>query len=119
MKKLSTDRCIPCSKGATPLTGKQIEALLDDIPGWEKVEIGGVPCLNRTFNFPDFRQALAFTNRIGALAEQENHHPLLMTEWGKVTVRWWTHKIADLHRNDFIMAAKTSALFATPPSEAS
>ena len=119
MRKLSTDRCIPCSKGATPLTDMEIEALLDDLPGWGKVEIGRVPCLNRTFNFPDFSQALAFTNRIGALAEQEGHHPLLVTEWGKVTVRWWTHKIAGLHRNDFIMAAKTSELFATMPPETS
>ena len=62
--------------------------------------------------YPTFAAALAFTNRVGALAEAEGHHPALLTEWGHVTVTWWTHKIRGLHRNDFIMAAKTDALFA-------
>jgi 4a-hydroxytetrahydrobiopterin dehydratase len=66
--------------------------------------------LVRTFRFPNFREALAFTDRVGALAEAEGHHPALLTEWGTVTVFWWTHKIHGLHRNDFIMAAKTDAL---------
>jgi pterin-4a-carbinolamine dehydratase len=66
----------------------------------------------RAFEFPSFADALAFTNRVGALAEKEGHHPALLTEWGRVTVTWWTHKIRGLHRNDFIMAAKTDALAA-------
>jgi 4a-hydroxytetrahydrobiopterin dehydratase len=66
--------------------------------------------LVRTFRVPTFRDALAFTQRVGELAEEEGHHPMLRTEWGKVTVSWWSHKIRGLHRNDFIMAAKTDAL---------
>src|SRR5262249_37265726 len=68
------------------------------------------PQLERVFHFPSFADALAFTNQIGTLAEAEGHHPALLTEWGRVTVTWWTHKIRGLHRNDFIMAAKTDAL---------
>jgi 4a-hydroxytetrahydrobiopterin dehydratase len=63
--------------------------------------------LERLFHFPSFADALAFTNWVGAIAEDEGHHPALLTEWGQVTVTWWTHKIRGLHRNDFIMAAKT------------
>jgi 4a-hydroxytetrahydrobiopterin dehydratase len=66
--------------------------------------------LSRSFTFRNFAEALAFTNRVGALAEAEGHHPALFTEWGKVTVQWWTHKLKGLHRNDLIMAAKTDAL---------
>lgn len=63
--------------------------------------------LERVFTFADFRQALAFTNRVGGLAETAGHHPALLTEWCKITVSWWTHKIKGLHRNDFILAART------------
>jgi 4a-hydroxytetrahydrobiopterin dehydratase len=76
------------------------------------VTVDGVQRLSRTFVWPNFAEALAFTDRVGALAEAEGHHPLLITEWGKVTVQWWTHKIKGLHRNDLIMAAKTDALLA-------
>jgi 4a-hydroxytetrahydrobiopterin dehydratase len=72
----------------------------------------GDPQLERTFRFPNFREALTFTLQVGELAEAEGHHPVLVTRWGSVTVIWWTHKIRGLHRNDFIMAAKTDALFA-------
>ena len=78
----------------------------------EIVEQGGVRRLQREFDFKNFPEALAFTNRVGELAEEEGHHPLLKTEWGKVTVQWWTHAIGGLHRNDFIMAAKTSDAYA-------
>ena len=67
----------------------------------------GILQLERVFTFSDFAQALAFTNKVGALAEEAGHHPAILTEWGKVTVTWWTHKIGGLHRNDFIMAART------------
>ena len=67
--------------------------------------------LTREFKFRDFAQALAFTDRVGALAEEEDHHPAILTEWGKVTVAWWTHKIRGLHRNDFVMAAKSDGLY--------
>jgi 4a-hydroxytetrahydrobiopterin dehydratase len=67
--------------------------------------------LERSFKFPDFARALAFTNRVGALAEAEGHHPSILLQWGRVTVTWYTHKIKGLHRNDFIMAARTDVAF--------
>jgi len=93
------------------LTQAEIDELLPDVPDWSVVERDGSPQLERVFKFKDFAQALAFTNRVGALAEAENHHPALLTEWGKVTVWWWTHKINGLHRNDFIMAARTGEAY--------
>lgn len=87
-------------------------ALLREVPGWTLVRRDGVLQLERVYTFPDFATALAFTQRVGAAAEEEGHHPQLVTEWGRVTVRWWTHKIRGLHRNDFVMAAKTDALYA-------
>jgi 4a-hydroxytetrahydrobiopterin dehydratase len=88
-------------------------ALRPQIPDWQVVEREGIPRLERVFSFPNFATALAFTDRVGALAEAEGHHPALLTEWGRVTVTWWTHKIGGLHRNDFIMAAKTDQLAGT------
>ncbi len=82
------------------------------VPDWALVERDGIQRLERAFAFPDFGDALAFTNAVGALAEEEGHHPALLTEWGGVTVTWWTHKIRGLHQNDFIMAAKTDQLLA-------
>jgi 4a-hydroxytetrahydrobiopterin dehydratase len=76
------------------------------------LERQGIKRLERTFRFDNFAQALAFTDRVGEQAEEEGHHPALLTEWGKVTVTWWTHKIKGLHQNDFIMAARTDGLFA-------
>lgn len=76
------------------------------------IEIDGVLQLERVFTFADFIQALAFTNAVGELAEEEGHHPLVTTEYGRTTVRWWSHKLGGLHLNDFVMAAKTDALYA-------
>ena len=88
----------------------EIAVLRPKVPEWQVVEREGIKRLERVFRFPNFAQALAFTNRVGEQAEEEGHHPALLTEWGKVTVTWWTHKIGGLHRNDFIMAAKTDEL---------
>jgi 4a-hydroxytetrahydrobiopterin dehydratase len=74
-------------------------------------ERDGVRCLERVFTFRDFREALRFTNAIAAIAEAQGHHPSLTTEWGRVTVAWWTHAIGGLHRNDFVMAARTAAAY--------
>jgi 4a-hydroxytetrahydrobiopterin dehydratase len=90
--------------------GEEMRELLVDLPDWNVATRDGVPQLERQFEFPDFVQALAFTNRVGELAEAEDHHPKLTTEWGSVVVTWWTHKIKGLHRNDFVMAAKTDNL---------
>jgi 4a-hydroxytetrahydrobiopterin dehydratase len=83
------------------------------VPDWQIVERESIHRLERIFKFKNFVQALAFTHRVGELAESEGHHPAILTEWGKVTVTWWTHKIRGLHRNDFIMAAKTDQLYST------
>jgi 4a-hydroxytetrahydrobiopterin dehydratase len=109
-------RCEVCRTGSPPVTAAEIAELHPLVADWKIVERDGEPQLERAFKFKDFTQALAFTNRVGALAEAEGHHPALLTEWGKVTVTWWTHKIKNLHRNDFIMAAKTDrALAETQP----
>jgi 4a-hydroxytetrahydrobiopterin dehydratase len=107
---LLAERCVACRKDAPRVTEEELAELRPLIPEWELQDHNGVPRLVRTFRVPNFREALAFTQRVGELAEAEGHHPALLTEWGKVTVFWWTHKIRGLHRNDFIMAAKTDAL---------
>lgn len=113
MVDLINERCVACRRDAPRVTEAEIAELKPQIPDWELIERDGIPRLERTFTFPDFRSALEFTNRVGALAEEEGHHPALLTEWGRVRVSWWTHKIRGLHRNDFIMAAKTDHLAAT------
>jgi 4a-hydroxytetrahydrobiopterin dehydratase len=93
----------------------EIAELRPAVPQWSILEKDGVKRLERRFKFRDFADALAFTAKIGQLAESEGHHPSILTEWGRVTVSWWTHVIRGLHRNDFIMAAKTDMLLMTPP----
>lgn len=110
MTELENRHCEACRADAPRVTPDQIEELKPGIPEWDLIVVDGVKRLTRTFGFSNFEQALAFTNRVGAIAEQENHHPALLTEWGSVTVTWWTHKIQGLHVNDFIMSAKTDAL---------
>lgn len=111
MSALTQESCVACRADAPRVTDDEIAELKTDIPDWDLVERNGVRQLERAFAFPDFQQALAFTNSVGDLAESEGHHPALLTEWGRVTVMWWTHKIRGLHRNDFIMAAKTDAIY--------
>ena len=112
MRTLSAERCVACRRDSPRVSADEIGELKPEIPDWQLLERDGVARLERVFLFPSFAEALAFTNRVGALAEEEGHHPALLTEWGRVTVTWWTHKIRGLHRNDFIMAAKTDALAA-------
>src|SRR5436190_15849427 len=109
METLSQMHCVACRRGAPTVTDAEIAELHPQIAEWEIVEVDGVQRLRRVFAFADFAEALEFTNRLGALADEEGHHPALLTEWGRTTVSWWTHKINGLHRNDFIMAAKTDA----------
>ena len=110
MSELSEMKCTACRGNEPTLTDAEIAELRSRMPDWQVVEREGVKRLERMFKFGDFAQALAFTNKVGAQAEEEGHHPALLTEWGKVTVSWWTHKIGGLHRNDFIMAARTDEL---------
>jgi 4a-hydroxytetrahydrobiopterin dehydratase len=110
MANLAAEKCVACRPGAPPVTNAERSALHAEIPAWRVAERDGVERLERAFTFSDFASALAFTNRVGAVAEAEGHHPAVLTEWGRVTVSWWTHAIGGLHRNDFIMAAKTDAV---------
>ena len=112
MDELKQMKCVPCRGGEPPLEDTQIAELKNQVPEWGVVEVDGVKRLERTYKFKNFAQALNFTNRVGETAEAEDHHPSLLTEWGKVTVTWWTHKIKGLHQNDFIMAAKTDERYA-------
>jgi 4a-hydroxytetrahydrobiopterin dehydratase len=107
MSELKQERCQACREDAPKVSYEEMEQLKPQIPEWEILEIGNVPRLKRVYKFPDFKTALDFTNRVGEVAESEGHHPSLLTEWGQVTVTWWTHAISGLHRNDFIVAAKT------------
>ena len=92
----------------------EIEELQLQVPNWKLVERESTLRLERIFRFNNFAEALSFTNRVGALAEAEGHHPAILTEWGQVTLTLWTHAIRGLHRNDFIMAAKIDSLGAAP-----
>lgn len=108
---LADSICEACRADAPRLTDDEIAALQAELPDWQVVWHDDVPILEREFTFKNFVTALAFTNAVGNLAEEANHHPALLTEWGQVTVEWWTHKIRGLHKNDFVMAAKTDRLF--------
>jgi 4a-hydroxytetrahydrobiopterin dehydratase len=113
MSALTEMKCVPCRGGEPTVTDAETAELHPQVAQWQVVERNGIKQLERVFKFSNFVQALAFTNKVGDLAEEEGHHPALLTEWGKVTVTWWTHKIKGLHRNDFIMASKTDELFTT------
>ena len=110
MNNLSSGKCVACRAGEPTLTDAEIEDLLPQVEGWQVKEVDGMKRLEKVFKFKNFAQALELTNKIGAIAEEEDHHPLIVTEYGRVTVNWWTHKIGGLHKNDFIMAAKTDEL---------
>ena len=111
MTPLTSQSCVACRRDAPRVTEAEVAVLLPQVPDWQMVERDGVPRLERAFKVADFALALALTSRVGALAEAEGHHPVITTAWGRVTVTWWTHKIKGLHRNDFIMAAKTDQLY--------
>ncbi len=105
---LSQDTCEPCRGGAPPLKGAALATLAAELgSGWRVVEEHH---LEKRFDFPDFRQALAFTNAVGAIAEAQGHHPDILLRWGSVTVTVWTHKIDGLVRADFVLAAKIETL---------
>ncbi len=115
MSQLAQQPCEACRSDAPPVSEQEIKTLQREIPEWQLIERDGIRQLKRVFVFRNFKQALAFTNQVGDLAEQAGHHPALLTEWGKVTVFWWTHAINGLHKNDFILAARTDALLTQAP----
>ena len=104
MGELASKECVPCRGGVPPLTGSEIEPLIDELGnGWTVIENHH---LEREYPFPDFRAAMDFTVRVGELAEEQGHHPDIYLAWGKVRVTIWTHKIDGLTESDFILAAK-------------
>ena len=107
MFDLSKQSCEACRADAPKISDEDLKLMMPNIPDWSVIVIDGVMQLSREFDFNNFAQALAFTNRVGEIAETEDHHPAILTEWGKVTVTWWSHKIRGLHKNDLIMAART------------
>ena len=111
MEELSKLKCVACRGGEPTLSEAQVSQFMPQVPGWQVKEVNGEKRLERVFKFKNFAEAIAFTNKVGTTAEAEDHHPLIVTEWGRVTVQWWTHKIHGLHQNDFIMAAKTDRMY--------
>lgn len=108
---LAEMQCTACRGDEPPLSDEEVEKQLQEIDGWEVDRSQSIPKLVKRFSFKDFRSALEFTKAVGEAAEETDHHPRITTEWGKVMVRWWTHKIKGLHQNDFIMAARTDNLY--------
>ena len=107
MTDLTHERCVACRRDSPRVTDEDIAELKPQILDWDIVEHNEISSLERAYRLKNFVQALDFTNKVGRLAKEEGHHPAILTEYGKVTVVWWTHAIKGLHRNDFIMAAKT------------
>ena len=108
---LHKEACVACRGDESSMSRQDATSLLAELPGWELVEEGVSIALKRSFGFSNFVSAQSFANRVGGMAEELDHHPRIVLEWGRVEVVWWTHKINGLHRNDFIAAAKTSELF--------
>jgi 4a-hydroxytetrahydrobiopterin dehydratase len=111
METLTQMTCVACRGDEPTVTDAEIAEFHPQVSDWDIVELDGIRRLRRVFSFNDFAQALEFTNNVGELADEEGHHPALLTEWGRTTVTWWTHKIRGVHRNDFVMAAKTDVLY--------
>ncbi len=107
--QLAQKECVPCKGGVPPLPKDKTDELLRELDGWS---IEQEYHLTKTFRLPDFAAALEFVNRVGAIAEQQNHHPDVYLAWGIVRLEVWTHKIKGLTESDFIYAAKTDAAFA-------
>ena len=110
MSDLIQQKCVACRADAPRVADDELPDLLKQIPDWQPVTDNSVLKLNKVFNFDNYLDAISFTNKIAQLAEDEDHHPAILLEWGRVEVTWWTHKIGGLHKNDFIAAAKTDLL---------
>jgi 4a-hydroxytetrahydrobiopterin dehydratase len=110
MTELEQMHCSSITANTPRLNEREISDYKLKLPDWCSFDEDGVYHLEKVFKFKDFNQAVAFTNQVAQVANEEDHHPAILTEWGKVTVTWWTHKIKGLSLNDFIMAAKTDKL---------
>ena len=105
--ELASKTCVPCRGGVPPLKGAELAALQSQVDGWNVVQEHHIA---KTFTFPDFKKALDFVNKVGALAEEQGHHPDIYLAWGKAEIKIWTHKIDGLTESDFILAAKIDQL---------
>ena len=103
MSDLASKNCVPCRGGVPPLKGQELHSLSHQLPNWSVIDEHHI---TRKFTFPDFQKALDFVNRVGAVAEQQGHHPDILLTWGKVEITLWTHAVNGLTESDFIMAAK-------------
>ena len=110
MTTLSQASCEACRIGAPTVSDSEAKELLQQIPEWSLIEVNGINQLQRQYKFKNFVLAMAFANELAEISEAEGHHPGILVEWGKATVTWWSHSIKGLHRNDFVMAAKTDRL---------
>jgi 4a-hydroxytetrahydrobiopterin dehydratase len=108
MSDLADQRCVPCRGGVPPLEGEALANLSSRLPDWKVIDRHH---LQKSFSFPDFKTALDFVNRVGAVAEAEGHHPDLCLSWGRVDVVTYTHKIKGLTESDFVLAAKMDRLY--------
>ena len=108
MSALAEKECVPCKGGVAPLKGNELSGLTGQLGG--KWQVVNGHHLEKEYKFPDFREALAFTNKVGALAEAQGHHPDIYLAWGKVKLTLWTHKIDGLTESDFVFAAKADEL---------
>jgi 4a-hydroxytetrahydrobiopterin dehydratase len=111
MNELAQLHCSPIKADTPRLDEDEVSQLIAKLPGWRIFDKEGELRLEKIFKFENFSAAIAFTDQVAQAANEEDHHPAILTEWGKVTVTWWTHRIKGLHLNDFIMAAKTEQLY--------
>lgn len=112
MNNLVAKKCTPCEGGTPPLTPEEIQKYLPQVPDWEVLSATGGKKLRQEFKFKDFKEAMAFVNKVADLAESEGHHPdILIHSWNKVRIETTTHSVGGLSENDFIMAAKIARSF--------
>ena len=110
MAELQSQSCEACKIDAPRLTDTEITNLISEINDWDLIQ-EPVKQIKKIFSFPDYQSGVNFLNAVATMADQEDHHPEIVLEWGKVTVIWWSHKIKGLHKNDFICASKTDNLY--------
>ena len=112
MAELSKQHCEACRADAPLISDEELRELMPQIPDWQVIVVDEIMQLQREYSFKNFAEAMAFSNRVGEIAEAVDHHPAILTEWGRVTVTWWSHKIRGLHKSDLIMAARTDDVYA-------
>ena len=112
MAELSKQHCEACRADAPLISDEELRELMPQIPDWQVIVVDNIMQLQREYAFKNFAEAMAFSNRVGEIAEAVDHHPAILTEWGRVTVTWWSHKIRGLHKSDLIMAARTDDVYA-------